>query len=271
MSADLPVTINKWLQLAQKQLKEAGIHSYPLDSLLLLEYITGYDRAHILAHPEKPITQDVTNTLHELLNRRTEREPLAYILQSCEFFGHNFYVNNNVLVPRPESEAFIELLSKLTNVTSLIDVGCGSGAIGISAKLANLQLDVTLSDVSKSALKVAQENALRLKAKVKLLRQDLLGNHPKHYDVICANLPYVPKNLFVEQELSYEPPIALFSDDDGMYHYTRLWNQVSISRPLFVLTESLKIQHGQQIERAKKSGYAPHGALGLVQLFKLVR
>jgi release factor glutamine methyltransferase len=267
MNDSSQVTIHSWLQLAQKELRKAQIDSYSLDALLLIESITGFGRAHILAHPEKPLNQHEVQKLHRLLARRVKREPIAYILNECEFYGHKFVVNNHVLIPRPESEAFIELIKTLPIKMSVVDVGCGSGAIGISIKLTRPDTNVILSDISSHALQVARKNAKRLGADVVTKKMDLLSKISTATDVVVANLPYVSPAMKLEKDLSYEPKIALFSDRNGMAHYQRLWLQITTLQPQFVLTESLAHQHAAMHELAKSARYTIQSSQGLVQLF----
>ncbi len=269
MNDNSSLTINKWLQSAQRQLKNVGIQSYPLDSLLILEHVTGFNRAHILAHQDKEIPGSRLKDLNSLLERRTKREPIAYITSVKEFYGREFYVDKNVLIPRPESESFIELLKKheITH-ESIIDVGSGSGALGITVKLELPTDTVTLSDIDESTLKVAKKNAHNLGASCNFIQSNLL---PKsgNYSVILANLPYVPKDMALEPELTYEPILALFADNNGLELYERFWDQIGQQASCkYVLTESLRDQHASMIKLALKAHFTLVEADGFVQLFE---
>lgn len=228
MNDSSPVTINKWLQQAQGQLKQAGIDSYPLDALILLENTTGLNKAHILAHQDKKLSQSELQMLDKLLKRRIKREPIAYIIGKKEFYGREFIVNQSVLIPRPESESFIELLKKHAYPStheSVVDVGSGSGCLGITIKLEFPQCDVTLVDLDSTTLSVAKNNAIKLGANCKFKSSDLLGSDKK-YSTVIANLPYVPKSLSIGPELAYEPSTALFALNKGMRTYRRLWEMM---------------------------------------------
>lgn len=267
MNANSLATIAKWKQTASQHLKHAGIPSHDLDTLILLENITGLSRAHILAHGDKELNQEQVERLNSLLQRRLQREPMAYITQTIEFYGRNFFINQDVLIPRPESESFLTLIKKLGLADAkVLDVGCGSGAIGITVSLEYPKYDVTLSDISPLALKVAELNAKRLHAKVGVVKQDLLGNASQDYTVVIANLPYVPKTMLLEPELSYEPALALFSDNKGLALYEQFWQAVQAS---YVLTESLTSQH-KSMQALAKGRYILVATEGLVQLFKRV-
>lgn len=268
MNASSPVTINKWLQTAQAKLKKAGIPTYPLDSLVLLETVTSLNKAHILAHQDNILTPQQLTTLQNYLERRAQREPLAYITGIKEFYGRNFFVDTSVLIPRPESESFVEIL-KNTGVThkSLADVGSGSGCIGITIKLEIPTMDVTLIDIDQNALKVSAKNAKQHNAQCRIVQSDLLPTHHE-FTVIVANLPYVPKDLSVAPELSFEPPVALYAENDGLALYEHLWQQIPLSRSCtHVLTESLKSQHQTMESLAFEAGFSLRETDGLVQLF----
>lgn len=268
MNANSLPTIHKWLRDAQQKLKDSGVDSYPLDSLLLIEFVTGLNKAHILAHQDKQLNSDDLEQLNTLLSRRANREPLAYITGVKEFYGRDFLVDTHVLIPRPESESFIELLKehKITH-QNVVDVGCGSGAIGITAKLELPTNKITLLDISPEALTIAKKNQAALSADCKTLQSDLLPSH-NNFTVALANLPYVPKDLSVEPELSYEPSLALYVNDSGMALYKKLWQQLSSSGACkYVLTESLRSQHDTMNQLAASAGYSHMDTDGLVQMF----
>lgn len=263
------MTIEQWLLLSERKLIKVGIETYHLDSLILLSYVTQIDRATIIAYPKKLLSQKQISKLNLLLNKRLKHLPIAYILGMKEFYGREFIVNENVLIPRPESESFLDLLKK-HNIThqTIIDVGCGSGILGISTKLELPTNQVTLSDISSKALKVAKQNAKNLNAKCNFIQSDLLPINCNP-SVILANLPYVPKNLKLEPELNFEPTIALFADNTGMLLYCKLWEQISQRQTIkIVLTESLMAQHKHMLELAITANYNLLDTNGLVQYFE---
>jgi release factor glutamine methyltransferase len=262
------MTINDWLQTSQNKLKNAGVDSYPLDCLILLEHVTKLTKAHIIAHIDNTLTLKQQSNLDNLLNRRANREPIAYITGMKEFFKRNFKVDKSVLIPRPESEGFIELLikHKITH-QNIADVGCGSGILGITTKLELPTNNLVLSDISQNAIKIAKFNTEKLNAKCKIIKSDLLTDIP-NASVILANLPYVPINATLQPELKYEPKLALFADDDGMAIYKQFWQQIKYSVGIkFVLTESLLSQHPKMAFFADIAGYTLTDNNGLVQMF----
>lgn len=261
--------IFQWLDNARKKINSTGITSSELDSLLLLEYVLSINRASILAHPEITLTQTQITKLAKLLKCRLAREPLAYILGHKEFFGRDFIVNPDALIPRPESESFIEILKKQDfEEQTIIDIGCGSGVLGITTKIELPSNTVILSDVSDKALSVAKQNIQKHSVDCRTIKANLL---PASIDanIIVANLPYVPINLKVQPELNFEPAIALYAKDGGMELYQKLWSQISTKPSIhFVLTESLVFQHNDMAVIAKSAGFLPDSSEGLVQLFK---
>ena len=259
--------IQKWLSLAYAKLKESGVVSFQLDGLILLEHVTGFDKACILAHQDEELSNKQILELSKLLSRRCKREPIAYITSKKEFYGREFIVDKNVLIPRPESESFIDLLKK-HNITyqKIADIGCGSGILGISAKLELLTNTVTLTDIDYKALIVAENNAKNLGAKCSIVQSDLIPTN-NDYTVILANLPYVPQELKLEPDLNYEPKIALYAKNHGMEIYDRLWQQIHTSKNIrYVLTESLVAQHKAMIKLAEPD-FKLIDTDGLVQLF----
>lgn len=263
------MTIGNWLQSAKQKLKNSDVISYLLDTQILLEHVTNKHKAQLLAHDDIILTNAQIKKLDNLLSKRVQRIPIAYLVESKEFYGRNFYVDERVLVPRPESESFIELVKELNiSKATVLDVGCGSGILGITIKLEQPSYVVTLSDNSEAALEVAKINIAQLDANVKLIKQDLFGSNLNTYDVIVANLPYVPEQLEVQPELGFEPAEALYSDNDGLDHYQHFWQQIPKAKPQFVLTESLELQHEAIENLAKAAGYSLSVSSGLVQCFK---
>src|SRR3989344_1652820 len=194
--------IEGWLKDATEKLRTIGIGSARLDSLILLEDELGRDRAWLLAHPETILQGSTLKKLNKKLARRVKHEPLAYIRGFTEFYGRKFKVNKRVLEPRPESETMIELLKQLVNSKQLTvnsklivaDVGTGSGALGITAKLEIPSTKVDLYDIDASCLAVARHNAHMHELHLHCYKRDLLNRPACEYDILLTNLPYVPDN-----------------------------------------------------------------------------
>ena len=157
------------------------------------------NRTYLHAHLDEEIDPRRFDIANARLDLRLDRVPIAYILGYKEFYGRKFTVSPSVLIPRPESEDLISLFLELTASEIaekvLIDVGAGSGCLGITAKLERSNLSVILSDISKPALNIAEKNANALNADVYIQQQSLLNGQLRPVDYIFANLPYVDKNL----------------------------------------------------------------------------
>lgn len=264
------MTLGEWLLSATEQLEKAGSKTPRLDALVLLEMVTKRSRASLLAAGNEKLSVMRQGKLKKLLERRVSGEPVAYIAGQKEFYGRDFIVNKWVLIPRPESEAFLELLAELRKterVHSLVDIGTGSGALAITAKLQFPDMYVFATDTSKEALQVAAQNALRHEAPVTFKEQNLLHGDKEGYDVIFANLPYVPTGPEPDPSIAFEPAEALFSGFDGLELYRRFFEQLEPKFIRFVMTESLLTQHEPIAKIADEASYDHTSTEGLVQLF----
>jgi release factor glutamine methyltransferase len=225
-----------------------------LDLELLIAHVIGKSREFVMAHPEWTVTSNQQSVISKNIQRRIQKEPLAHITGSKEFFGLDFEVNKHTLVPRPETELLVEaVISNQQSVTSnnrsktfFIDIGTGSGNIIISLikSLVSYELPVTSYnftgiDISKEALKIAKRNAKKHKVnkKIKFLYGNLLDPFVKttHYSlpttnlVILANLPYLSKEIFQSAPIDvkkFEPKSALYSPKKGLAHYKKLFTQI---------------------------------------------
>ena len=219
------LSIADFLAISTKTLSEAGIASARLDSELILAHILRRSREWLLAHDATALTQPQQQQARQLLLQRTQRQPIAYLTGRRDFYGHSFLVNEQVLVPRPESEVILAILDELAqdhHLRTVLDVGTGSGCLATSIKLAHPNLTVSACDISESALLVARRNAARLLPsgqQIKFYQSDLLNNLPvnSRFDLVVANLPYLsPGENGLSPELAFEPATALYADDDGL-------------------------------------------------------
>lgn len=219
------MTIKDWLDDATRQLSSAEIPSARLDAELLLAHTVRKPRTWLHGHNDEELEARQLEIARARLDLRLDRVPVAYIIGHKEFYGHTFKVTTATLIPRPESEALIELLGEAVPKNErliaerplrLVDVGTGSGSLGITAKLQYPELDVTLTDVSRHALNVAEENARALQADVELIQSDLLTSYPFVADIIVANLPYVDIEWQRSPETDHEPASALFAANHGL-------------------------------------------------------
>lgn len=266
--------ISEWLKIAAKSLKIANIPSARLDAELILANTLRKNRTYLHAHLDEEIDPRRFDIANARLDLRLDRVPIAYILGYKEFYGRRFTVSPSVLIPRPESEDLISLFLELTASEIaekvLIDVGTGSGCLGITAKLERNNLSVILSDISKPALNVAEKNANALNADVHIQQQSLLNGQLRPVDYIFANLPYVDKNWDVSPELQYEPDIALFAEDEGLKLILQLISQA----PRCLISEGLLFieadpqQHNRIINEAVKNGFVRERVLNYILVLR---
>lgn len=236
-----------------------GIPSALLDAELILAQTLRQSRTWLHAHGDDAVDPRRLEIATARLDLRKERVPVAYILGYKEFYGRQFKVTPSVLIPRPESEAIIESLKEYWGEKPgrLVDVGTGSGCLGITAQL-ELPLEVTLVDISRHALNVAEDNAKALGAEATLRKSNLLEDVLGVFDIIIANLPYVDKTWERSPETAHEPEIALFAEDNGMALIKRLIGQASVHLKAngLLLLEADPEQHAQVTEHAKRRGFS---------------
>ncbi len=163
--------------------------------------------------------------INDIVNERVKGTPLWYILGSVNFYGYDFKVNKNVLIPRPETEELVDLIIKENNGGSVLDLCTGSGAIGVSLALSN-KFSVLASDISPLALETATLNAKRLNANVAFVLSDLFENINSKFDIIVSNPPYLSKNDMqnLQKEVKCEPSLALYGGEDGLDFYKNIIN-----------------------------------------------
>ncbi len=265
--------VKDWVTAATKKLEASGIGSARLDSLILLEDAINKDRAYILAHPNEEIAD--VNELNKKIARRAKHEPLAYIRGFTEFYGRKFIVNKDVLEPRPESETMIELLLSLDLPAKqvIVDVGTGSGALAITAKLEIPRSKVVAIDIDSKCLSVAKQNAKDHKVELEFHEGDLMQpvlTKNSEAAVILANLPYVPDNYQINEAAAMEPRVAIFGGSDGLDLYRKMFIQIDSMRnkPKYILTESLPPQHEKLEQIATKSKYSLRTEQDFIQVFK---
>jgi|SRR5665213_1702308 len=266
--------IDSWIATATKTLADSGIETARLDSLILLETVTGKDRSWLLAHSTDKITQTRLNTLNRFIAKRSTHYPLAYITNRAYFYNNQFFVNNSVLVPRPESETIIDVLKTLSprDRTTIIDVGAGSGALAITAKLLYPKASIVAVDIDEACLKVVKKNSLSLKADIKIFKSDLLESLPANLlkdSILLANLPYVPDSFAVNKSASLEPKLAIFGGASGLGLYSRLFDKIIelASKPSHIITESLPAQHSNLQSIAALAGYKNLTTDDFIQVF----
>ncbi len=262
-------------------LKDAGIKSHYLDSLIMIESALNINRAKLLSNEKLNLSKANINVLNKYYSQRLSFKPISQIVQYSEFYGNHFFINQHVLKPRPESEAFIDMALDLIKGESrkmhklpltILDLGTGSGALAISLKIEAPETNIIASDISIRALKVAKFNAVTHTTQIEFIHSDLLNKVPYKPLIIMANLPYIPLKFKVDQSIMFEPKLSLFSGSDGLDLYRRLFKQMSkrSNFPLYLLLEALAISHSKLIKLAIVNNYALVQSKGLLLLFKYV-
>ncbi|MFZ1361081.1 MAG: peptide chain release factor N(5)-glutamine methyltransferase [Candidatus Saccharimonadales bacterium] len=236
-------SISLWLREAAQQLKETGIESSRLDAEIILAHTLKKPRTYLHAHSDQMLNPRDREIADARLDLRLDFTPIAYIIGHKEFYGRKFKVTTATLVPRPETETMIDMVKEsfdstrplITQTTQLVDVGTGSGCIGITLKRELPELDVTLVDISQHALSVAKQNAVAHATDVQIHHGDLLREYGLPIDIICANLPYVDPVWEVSRDTHAEPRIALYARDNGL----------SLIKVLLLQAAQLLRPHGQ--------------------------
>ena len=269
------MNLNQFLKESTSKLELAGIGTARLDMLVLLEDELKRDRSWLLAHLETPLQGGSLQRLKMLCSRRIKHEPLSYIRGKTEFYGRQFHVNKPVLEPRPESEAIIEELKwlRLPMRPRIADIGTGSGALAVTAKLEIPAAHILATDIDAKCLKIAAKNAKKHGVKVDIFHGDLL--HPLsamsfQLSAIIANLPYVPARYRINQAALQEPAAAIYGGGDGLEVYRRLFSQLMshYNKPRFVLTESMPNQHINLAAVAETAGFAHRRTNDFIQVFE---
>lgn len=265
-SSLLPLTVKDWLADATRQLAAAEIPSARLDAELLLSHTVRKPRTWLHSHGDDHLDERQLDIARARLDLRLDRVPVAYIVGHKEFYGRSFKVTTATLIPRPESETLIELLDEavpknerliVEKPLRLVDVGTGSGILGITAKLEHPELTVTLVDISRHALTVAEENARTLtQATVDTQVSNLLASYPYVADIIIANLPYVDPEWERSPETNHEPQEALFAAQHGLALIFELLIQTKekLARGGKLILEADPMQHTAIIKEASKYG-----------------
>ncbi|MEZ4861983.1 MAG: peptide chain release factor N(5)-glutamine methyltransferase [Caldilineaceae bacterium] len=225
-------TVGRALNSARERLDEAGCQSASLDAQVILAYVLGVERSWLFAHHEYALTAEEANAFTDLIARRVEHEPVAYLVGRKEFYGLDFVVDRRVLIPRPETELLVDAVldyqpGYATEQLLIADVGTGSGAIALAVAQNCPAAKLYAIDLSPDALAVAQRNVERLdtRGQVTLLQGDLLDPLPVTVDVIVANLPYISSVVYPQLDADvrdYEPKVALESGVQGLDAITRL-------------------------------------------------
>ncbi len=221
---DLPDKIFESLNHATQLFKSRLVPHARLEAKIILCSALQISLEEMLLQQDRKLSTLEKNTLQSLLVRRIKGEPVAYISQSKEFYGMDFFVDKNVLIPRPETEIVVEKILEhhsKADALEILELGVGSGCIVISV-LKHLQCSVALGiDLSQAALTIARKNAVALGviSRITLKQSDWYENITGKFDLIIANPPYIDKKSNIYKDISFEPEIALFAEQEGLKNY----------------------------------------------------
>ncbi|WP_297285961.1 peptide chain release factor N(5)-glutamine methyltransferase [uncultured Brachyspira sp.] len=208
-----------------------------IEAQTIIMHVLNINKTKLITDALRELTEKELNNIEELINKRLHYEPLAYIINKKEFYGFCFYVDNNVLIPRPETEELVDLVldyAKEKDNIAICDIGGGSGNIAVTLKKLfieqNKNISVTSVEISSGAFEVIKKNAFNILGNEKLINiinADALIFTPKtKFDIIVSNAPYVALSDkgFLQKDLDFEPQNALYSGYDGLDFYKSFLN-----------------------------------------------
>ena len=229
------------------------LHSHEVK--MLLASVLELDSLELLNHLNDIVSDEKISLYKRLIEARVNNYPLQYILGDVVFYGYKFYINENVLIPRFETEGLVEQVlnfidKHFINGAKVIDLGCGSGVIGITLNKKNNNLDVTCLDISMDALEVCKKNADELQSNVKIICGDMLDSINEKYDVIVSNPPYIKTDEEVEDIVkNNEPSIALYAGEDGLYYYDKILRKAKdVLNDKFLIAFEIGMTQGNDIK-----------------------
>ena len=224
------MTYREAVEFGTKCLTDAGVPDAALDAWYLLQMVCKIEHSYYYVHGEEDITQDAQKEYEIAVQKRAEHIPLQYIIGEQEFMGLRFKVNSNVLIPRQDTETLVEQVLKIVKPgMKVLDLCTGSGCVLISVLKNAPELTGMGSDISKTALLVAKENAKLHEVDAEWVRSDLFDNITETFDVIMANPPHIPTGEILSlmpEVRDFEPENALDGGADGLDFYRKIAGQV---------------------------------------------
>lgn len=226
-------TIQELLTLGKEKLDMSGNEYAKYERKVLLEEVLGLTYMQMLMNGEEEVTSEKEKKYLQLIGRRCEHYPLQYLLGYAHFMDYTFYVNENVLIPRNDTEILVEqaneILDKQFGKTNenihLLDLCCGSGCIGISLKLYHKDITLHLSDVSKEALEVTKKNLEKYELEAEVTCDSLFNSISEKMDMIVSNPPYIESQVIdtlMPEVKEFEPMLALDGGEDGLTFYKEI-------------------------------------------------
>lgn len=221
------MNIKDILKKGNKILQENNVEDNVIKSRILLSNLLNKNKEYLIIHDDEILSKEIEEKYFEYIEELLTGIPIQYIVHKQEFMGLEFFVNENVLIPQPDTEILVEeIISKVNEKDKILDLCTGSGAIGISiSKLCQAKnLDIYLSDISKEALKVAKKNSIKNSVNVKFIYSDLFENIKDKFNIIVSNPPYIESECIkkLSREVQNEPVLALDGGEDGLEFYRKI-------------------------------------------------
>jgi release factor glutamine methyltransferase len=220
---------------AVERLSHASIPSERMTAQLLLAHVIGVERPYVVAHPEHELTDEEADRYKDAVERRASGTPLQYITGKQEFYGLEFEVTPDVLIPRPDTEVIVDGAKRFWSEFAeregrrVLDLGTGSGAIAVALARELAGARVYATDVSAGALAVARRNAARHRADVRFAVANLVEAFAGPFSLVATNLPYIPMSVVEGLQVEvrdFEPRVALVGGEDGLDLYRRFFDDL---------------------------------------------
>jgi release factor glutamine methyltransferase len=221
------MVIREALRKAAERLESHHVSSPRLNAEVILAHCLSVDKTYLYTHDDRLLSDAEFQKIENALYERISGVPVQYIVGRQEFYGRYFTVNPDVLIPRPETEFIVEAVLDLhpPSLSSIMDVGTGSGCIGLTLALELPEAQVTIADISFVALLTAKSNAVQLGASASIVCMDLLEAACGPFDIVVSNPPYVSRGESSRLQIEvreHEPHVALFGEEDGLAAYRKL-------------------------------------------------
>ena len=195
-----------------------------LKAQILLQHVLGVSHEYLTIHYEDKMDKQFLRELQMYITQLINGRPIQYIVNNQDFYGYHFYVDENVLIPQPDTEILVEEMigigKKIDKKMKILDICTGSGAIAISIRK-NLECTMYASDISESALEIARKNIVINQTEVSLIHSDMFEKMDSKFDMIVSNPPYIETSVIesLSEEVKNEPQIALDGGEDGLKFY----------------------------------------------------
>lgn len=228
---------------------------------LALEQVLNLSIPEILLNKEKELKKLEEIKIKKVIKKINKGIPIQYILKKAYFYNNPFYVNKNVLIPRPETEYLVEETNNLINKkfknkrVTILEIGTGSGIISITLNLLDKNRIITATDISKKALKVAKKNQKIYKTNISLMKTDIYKGIKNKFDILISNPPYIEENTpnIEEKVKKHEPNLALFAKNNGYYFYEEMIKNIKkIINEEHIIAFEIGDKQGEKIKKMLK-------------------